>query len=404
MSIKDYITDINFHSFFGANLQQSGDRLMLRHRGNPLMPWLAEAALQIDCRKKYASKFAPLLNIPGFLFPDSISAEQATDCAVARYHAGLAGMSGNVLDMTAGLGIDSLTIAQASNSVTAVEINPDKAAVLRNNAKQLGLNDFRVINGDSVDFLLNGDTFYDIIFIDPARRDSKGARTYSFADCVPDINILYPVLLKRARRVMIKASPMLDVSYLLDTFPHICDLHIVALNGECKEVLICSEAGFNGSCRLHAVNLSRNGDTRSFSLLANELGNEGAPIAEAEDTCAGCYLYIPDAAVMKLPCSHSICRKFDGMKKLSTNTSVYTSRLLFKEFPGRTFIIESIADKKNLKLIKKSRRSVISRSYPESAEAITARHKLLGSDTDFLIAARIGATPTPIQFLAKKLK
>lgn len=396
-----------FFDFIDRHINDNPEKLILKYSGNKKMPWLSYAVLQIECRKKYTSKFNSLFKNKRFIFPDRLAAEQATDYAVASYHASLAGKNQKVLDMTAGLGVDALAIAANENTVTAIEINPAKAECLRHNAKATE-NEIIVLNEDSVKYITSLDSpiaenRFDIIFIDPARRNNAGARTYSFADCTPDLNSLYPQLLKLCNRLYVKASPMLDISYLLTEFPNISEIHIVALNGECKEVLIIGESGFMEVPIIKAINIHEYKPSTILEIYADQLGNVNAPIADMDDINEESYLYIPNAAVMKINCADYLCRMYSDLKKLSVNTSIYVSEQLYTSFPGRCFKIDSIIDGKSLKHLKKSRLGVISRNHPESAEILTKRYQLQSSDTNYLIATRAGSESKPTFLLCTKL-
>lgn len=396
-----------FFDFIDRHLNDNPEKLLLKYSGNDNMPWLSYAVLQIECRKKYTSKFNALFRNKRFIFPDRISAEQATDFAVASYHASLVGNNQKVLDMTAGLGVDALAIASNENDVTAIEINSAKADCLIHNAKATD-NEMNVINEDSVKFITSLDSrvpenHFDVIFIDPARRNNNGARTYSFADCTPDLTSIYQQLLKLCNRLYVKASPMLDISYLLTEFMHISEIHIVALNGECKEVLIIAESGFMEVPTIKAINIRDNKPVSIMEIKADQLGNVNAPIADTDDIKKCSYLYIPNAAVMKINCADYLCRAYRNLKKLSVNTSIYVAEQLYTSFPGRCFKIDSIIEGKSLKQLKKTRLSVISRNHPESSETITKRYQLQSSDTDYLIASRAGSKSKPIFMLCTKI-
>lgn len=223
--------------FIEANRGLTGAEAMLRAGSGAHGFDLREAATQIDCRRKCAGKLPGFLKHSRFRFPDPLSAEQCTREDVARFHASLIEPGERVLDMTAGLGIDAMSLALGGARVTAVEIDAARAQALRENAALLGAQ-LQVLFADSRKVLEELPEPVDTIFIDPARRDSAGRRTYGFADCTPDLLSLLPLIMSRCSRLLVKASPLLDVTQILRELPGVSRLRAVEAGGECKELLI----------------------------------------------------------------------------------------------------------------------------------------------------------------------
>ena len=197
------------------------------------------ALLQIEARKKCRKKIPSFIENRLFMFPDAISAEQASNETVARYHASLIPSGSSLLDLTAGLGIDDLTFSDKGISVTACEIDSLKSEVLVHNSKVLGLDGhLRVINTDSMMFAENSKDRYDVVFVDPARRSESGKRVHALSDCKPDIFKGMSTIMKLTDRILVKSSPLLDMTLIEETIENLSHIHIVCFKGECKEVLI----------------------------------------------------------------------------------------------------------------------------------------------------------------------
>lgn len=376
--------------FIYGNIQADPADLLLRYAGHAMDFDLHEAVVQIECRRRCAGKIPGFLACRSFRFADTLSSEQATHEQVARYHASLVPAGSHVMDMTAGLGIDALTMADYDARVTAVELDARRADALRDNAASLGIS-LEVLNADSVAYLRSMSGGVDVIFIDPARRDSAGKRTYGLADCTPDVLALMPDLLQRCHRLIIKASPMLDVSCVLAQVSGCSRLHIVSVGGECKELLIEVEHG-DAAPVISCVDIDRAGERRVFTVMAGE--RAGRARLAGEPPRAGMYLYEPSATLMKLGAWGCLCERFEGMGKLDAGTHLFVSRELYPDFPGRILVIEAIPDRRAQKSLRGETFNVCTRNYPLSAPALAARLRVKeGSDTRFLYGCRSLGTP-----------
>ncbi|MDE6166624.1 MAG: methyltransferase domain-containing protein, partial [Muribaculaceae bacterium] len=184
---------------------------ILRAKGNPAE---LDRILQDECRRRASRKLAATLSsAPGFRFPTSLSAEQCTADNVAEFHASLIEPGSSVVDLTCGLGIDSFHMARRCLRVVCMDIDSDVSAAIGHNARELGLENISAVCGDCREWLEGyaGEPF-DVAFIDPARRADDGSRLYSLTQCKPDVVEMIPLIAAHARRLIIKASPMLDVT------------------------------------------------------------------------------------------------------------------------------------------------------------------------------------------------
>lgn len=354
------------------------------------------AADQIALRRKNKRKLPFFLKHKKFIFPDKSVGEQSSNQAVAAYHASLIGNDKSVLDLTAGLGIDALTIAAVGNEVIAVEMNEDRAAALIHNSKILGISLKNVINDDSIKLLNSGifNSRFDYIFVDPARRDSENNRKFLLSDSLPDIISNFPLISGSAHKIMVKASPLMDIRGAATELPGIAEIHIVCFKGECKEVLLISspeEAHTDVSIKV--IDITNTPDETdilghiiksTFQTSLNQLGNKEAPIASAHEIIPNNYLYDPNAGLHKLNAAEEICRKYCNLKKVGANTDLYISTELHKDFPGRIFQIQEIPDKKRIKSLKGESYDVAVRNYPISADSLRKRLGVKPCDNNFI--------------------
>lgn len=142
-----------FFSFISNFADTNPLELRLKMHGKEPDFDINDAICQIECRRKCRKKLSRFIQNEHFLFPSAIAAEQASHQAVGAYHAELISNGDNVLDMTAGLGIDSLSMSIKAASVKSCELDPHKAEILAHNSLALGCNNIEVITGDSVEFL-----------------------------------------------------------------------------------------------------------------------------------------------------------------------------------------------------------------------------------------------------------
>ena len=177
----------SFFSFIDDNMKQDIAKLRLRHHGKVAEFDVDFAITQIECRKKFRKKLPHFTSFPKTLFPSVLSGEQASHEAVAKFHTSLFNGNEKVIDMTAGLGIDAMTIATKAKSVIACELDSLKAACLVHNKDAGNLSNIEVKNVDSIEIMKSYLNCFDTVFIDPARRGAGNKRVYNFHDCQPDI-------------------------------------------------------------------------------------------------------------------------------------------------------------------------------------------------------------------------
>lgn len=341
------------------------------------------ALRQIEARQLLRKKVPEWSDNEDLLFPPHLSIEQCSSEATARYKASLV-QGQSFLDLTAGLGVDSFYLSQRFQKLACVEKNPELCELLRHNFSVLGAN-IQVHNETAEVYLFNCEPV-DCIFIDPARRDVYGRKTVSIADCTPDVLKLQDLLLQKAPTVMIKLSPMLDISKALGELRCVKQVHVVAVANECKELVFILERGFSGQTELCCVNLQTAQPEMRFTLDEER----DCPLKLAETI--GKYLYEPNVALLKAGCFKLPCERF-GVLKLHKNSHLYTSENLIPDFPGRIFSVEAWADyNKKLKrdlLADVEKASVAVRNFPLSVEELRKTLKISDGDAVYLFATTL---------------
>ena len=144
-----------------------------------------------------------------------------------------------MVDLTGGMGVDCYFLSQQFQSTAYVEKLPHLVELAKHNFAILNPK-VEVYNDDAEAFLKQMPSV-DVIYIDPARRDTKGQKTVSIHDCTPDVSLLQQNLFGKAHQVLIKLSPMLDISLALSDLQHVKSVHVVSVANECKELLFLLE-------------------------------------------------------------------------------------------------------------------------------------------------------------------
>lgn len=331
--------------------------------------------LQIEMRRKHHSKFSDVLEEnPHLIFPSSLSAEQSTSCTLARFHSTLINQGDSVADLTAGLGIDAMAMSKVASSVVAVERDESIANALRINAPNIN-----IITGDCRDIVekwVQEENIFDTVFIDPARRDSFGGRVFALDSCEPNVLQLLDNIKKITNKLIVKASPMLDISHTIkELSPYVDRIIILGTTTECKElVAVCDFRTENEIDPLIcAVTLSS--DTKSEFIFTRS--QEMSSIVNYGIPKVGDVVFDPFPAVMKAAPIRLLGEKF-GIKKLGPNTHLWYAESFVEGFPGTTFRVVDVQSymSKNIKRYasKYPKVSVTSRNFDISSDAL--RNKL----------------------------
>ena len=342
------------------------------------------AATQIEGRRLASTKLPTWAATDGVIYPIRLSMEQCSSETTARYKASL--MQGHRLtDLTGGFGIDCSYMSEHFEEVTYIERNEELCQIARHNFALLGL-PIKVVNANSTE-MLHSLPQQDWIFLDPARRDGAGNKVVALSDCEPDVCQLETALLQRATKVMVKCSPMLDISQAISQLTSVNEVHVVSVNNECKELLFILGDKKSRSINIHTVNFHGE-SAQAFDYTLEE---------EQDAHCSytstiGRFLYEPNSSMMKAGCFRLPAIRF-GLKKLHRNTHLYTSDILVPNFPGRVFEVKNIDGfgKNELKRLsselKKANISV--RNFPERPEALRKRLKMSDGGDAYLFATTL---------------
>lgn len=368
---------------------------------------LDDALLQMECRKRTSRKLKNFIDNPYFIFPDKISSEQASHEALAKYHARLCNGYNTVLDLTAGLGIDAMSFSKTSKKVIAIEKDKHKAETLKHNINVAGIKNIEVINDDSIIVLNKIKNKFDLIFIDPSRRDSSLRRLYNLKDCSPNVFDIEEKMQEISTHVLIKASPLLDISQTIRDFPQIKSIKAIGIKGECKEILLeLNNSPFEGSIIVEAINLDEDGENiNSFkdfylkpeekSYYRNNTGKKETPkidYADISDLKKGAFILEPSAMVMKIAPWEKICSIFN-CRKFGRSSHLFITNQYPENFPGRVTILDKIIKKQDRKSFTGLPATAISKNHPLSSTQVREMFKLKEGDKNFIYATKLDEKP-----------
>ena len=360
--IQKYIQD---------NLHENLGRLLLKKSPFPEVS-MQEIVQQIKGKQIAAKKF-PFLLKENIIFPPHLNLEQASSEITAKEKAeNLSGMT--FLDLTYGFGIDAYFLSQNFSEVTLLEQNKDLLEIAQHNWKTLG-REAIFINENLERFLeiSEKEKQFDLIYLDPARRDKDHRKKFLLSDLSPNILEIQDKLLSISKKIMIKLSPLIDLKYLQTAVKSIDEIEIIAVKNEVKEIVLHLIPNTENKLKITTKNLST--EEPNFSFSPEE---ESAVTPEFSDILE--YLYIPNNAVLKSGAFNLISKKF-GLKKLHPNTHLYTSDKAV-DFCGRVFKVKEISAKE----IKKGDAfNIISKNHPLSPEQIKTKYKLKNGGEHYLI-------------------
>lgn len=334
-----------------------------------------ELAQQIKGLQIAKSKFPLFFETKNILYPPQINLEQASSITTAEYKAELI-KGENLIDLTAGMGIDAFAFSQKFKSVTALEKNEELVKISKHNFKTLNQNNLTYIHSNFEKYFKeNSDKRWDLIYLDPARRKNSHKK-FLLEDLEPNILEHMENLLQLSNLVMIKLSPLFDLKMAIRKIPQIYEIHLVAVKNEMKELLLICKKDIDNNPKIHAVNLKTNQIPFIFDF-------DEEMKTEKQFSDIKKFIYEPNSAVLKAGAFRLIAKK-NNLFKLHQNTHLYTSDKLIESFPGRIFnCIEEIENPK--KTLKNSSFHIISKNYPLTVENIRKKYNIKESQNLSLI-------------------
>ena len=345
---------------------------------------------QVEGRQRTCDKLPTFAEIDDWWYPVRLSCEQCSSEITARYKASLLPKTPfTLIDLTGGYGVDTFFMSERATQAHYVERNEELCRIASHN---FGLTrpQLQIHHADAICFLEQMPSC-DVIYLDPARRDQNGGKVFRLEDCEPNVVELLPTLTAKSKQLMVKLSPMLDITQALRSLPMSFDVHIVAVKNEVKEVLLVQTTL---EPTIHAVNLSPT-TQQTFSFTQEE--EKQTPLISHSSLITPPYLYEPNAAIIKAGAFKLVAQRY-GLYKMAPNTHLYLSDQLIEDFPGRVWQILEI-NPKYMKQIPGA--NILTRNYPLTPEQLRKKLKIKDSDTHTIIGARLAEKP--ILLLAKRI-
>ncbi len=362
--------------FVQDNLTEDLTKLILKGSPFPDVS-IQEIAIQIAGRKNAKKKLPTWYNNPKILYPPNLNLEQTSSETTAAYKADL--ISGDLLmDLTGGFGIDDFYFSRRFKKVIHCELNKELSDLASHNFEALGVNNIQTITGDSLGAISVVEDKIDWIYLDPARRDDYGGKVFLLEQCTPNVPENLKLLFQKADNILIKSSPLLDISSGVSELRKVVEIHIVSVNNEVKELLWILNRNISNSIKIKTVNITKS-ETQIFEGFLEESTSTPSYSAPLR------YLYEPNPAIMKSKLFDALQVK-TGTFKLHSNSHLFTSEALI-QFPGRRFeILESIPfNKKSLKrAINQKKANITTRNFPKSVDQLRKELKIADGGTDYL--------------------
>ena len=409
----------NLLKFISEHADSDVSRLILDKGKYPEID-MSLAVNCIESRRKLKGKVQEWYSNPSLIFPFKLSAEQCSSSATGTYKAEVAAAvanesgaeSWNLADLTGGLGVDSWFFSKKAAKVVYNEMQTPLCDAAKHNFKSLGADNITVVNstitpGGCLDAILAVEPHIDIVYIDPARRGEGGKKVFLIEECTPDVLTIKEEIFGHCRNLLIKLSPMADISMVCDRLGKRCrEVHVVAAGGECKELLIWMDRDWNEAYSVIAVELHSD-NTRSTLEFTPEdeciagqqrSGGDMPPPARGclsvaktgvagTTCCPAAFIFEPGKSLMKAGCFNLIASRFN-LHKLGKSTHYYITESAdqaetLKQF-GKVFQILEChpLDKRTIKEMGKKypKAEVTARNIPMDTDALRKKLGITSGD------------------------
>lgn len=334
---------------------------------------------QIEGLQKSVFKLPTWHNTFGIIFPVKLSLEQASSELTALYKAKLS--KGKLfLDGTGGFGVDTYGLSQSFEKGIYCEKNLELSQIVNQNFKTLNVNNIEISQIDSIDYLKNSSLKFDLLYFDPARRDGNNNKMVGFDAYTPNILLHLDMFFEKTDKILIKASPLLDLKIAISQLIKVSKIHILSIKNDCKEVLFELNGDFNEEIKVICKDLVYQ---HTFEYQFAEEESINVSLGEVSN-----FIYEPNSSILKAGAFKLIGHKF-GLHKLNVNTHLYTSESLKDDFPGKIFKVNAVHpfdEKKISKIVNQEYFNVIVRNFILSAPELSRKLKIKDGGTQYIVA------------------
>lgn len=334
---------------------------------------IQEIAEQISAKKKCKIKLPTWFNTKYIYYPNKLNIEQTSSEVTANYKANLLNGS-SLIDITGGFGIDCFAFSKSFKQVTHCEINLELSEIVKYNYKQIQIKNIKTVFKDGISYLKELNKKFDVIYVDPSRRNDLKNRVFLLEDCLPNLPKNLDLLFSYSDNILVKTAPLLDIDVAVNELKFVKEIHVIAVNNEVKEVLYLLENNYQDRFDFKTINITKD---------KNQIFNYNLSFEKVNYTLPKKYLYEPNAAILKAGAFSEISI-YLKIAKLHKHSHLYSSNRLI-DFPGRIFKITQVLPyqpKKIMKALLSNKANITTRNFPESVALIRKKTKLKdGGDT-----------------------
>ncbi|AZQ44044.1 class I SAM-dependent methyltransferase [Nonlabens ponticola] len=332
-----------------------------------------ELAQQLFGLQKARKKLPEWFENKNILYPPKVNLEQSSSSTTAIYKSQIASGE-SMIDVTGGMGVDVYAFAKAYKSTIHLELDEQLQALTAHNLEALKTNT-KSYHGDGIEFLKRLDKQVDLLYVDPSRKTAASSKAVCLQDYEPNIIQHADLLLQKGKKILIKTSPMLDITAGMKELQYVAEIHVVAVKNEVRELLWLLDPQ---AIKLiyKAVNLETN---QSPFAYEDDLDID---IAFSEPKT---YVYEPNAAIMKLQAFAQVARQFQ-IDKLDQDAHLFTSDKLI-DFPGRCFEVMEVLPFKPKEIKRKFQKqafTVVTRNSRLTANQLRAKYQLKEDAKNYL--------------------
>ena len=362
------ILNKKIQEFITKNIGESISKLALQKNPFPDLEWIT-ILNQIEAKTKAKEKLPTWFSTENIIYPSKISIEQTSSELTAEYKSDLI-FGESIIDLTGGFGVDDYYFSKKFKTVTHCEINPELSQIVKHNFEQLQVENCTFHTDDSINVLQSSNKKWDWIYVDPSRRNDAKGKVFMLKDCFPNVPESLDYYFEKTHSILIKTAPLLDISAGLSELKFVKNIHIIALEGEVKELLFEIEKDFSGLTTIKTANILKE-KTEVFEFIRSdniEFPNYHLPQK---------YLYEPNAAIMKSGGFDRVSIDFK-INKLHKHSHLYTSEN-FITFPGRVFEIEKIFPYSKTEMknnLENKQANITTRNFPDTVENIRKKWKI----------------------------
>lgn len=369
---KDILLREEVRRAIDANIERDPVRIALDRN----IPYAREVATQVKYLQRARTKLPMLYDARCIIPQRAFEQSSSQQCATAKRIGGE-----SLLDLTCGLGIDSIAFAKRFKRVVAIERDEVLAEVVRENLRRLNITNIEVVTSSAGDYIASCNEHFDWVYADPDRRTAEGRRVVRLEDCSPNMLELWPAIERISKRVAIKNSPLFDVDEAFRLFGD-CSVEVISLGGECKEVMIYVD-GAEPRLVAEAVGVGRYEVSRDEALKAT-LSSHNFTAEEYR------YLIVPDVALQK---ARLVAAALNGKADIWSNNSFGFARQKPEGVLGRTEKIISVEEYDSKALRRKLKGKgidIMMRDFPTSLDEVRRKCGMRSGNAHHIALTRIG--------------